>query len=481
MQGSNSASRPNPAHVTALLFVLPLMVYLLSGPVFLGYDGEIMYRVSESLVLRHSFQVTDPIYHFAQPWSPYGIGTSIMLLPFVAAGELLLHDPAAFVLLYLPAVTALTVVGFNSVLVELGVSWTRAALLSLVLAFGTLLWHYSGVLFAEPLVGLGTTMSLLCLLRYRRTTQRRWLALAGLAGAIALLARADSVFLILPAFGLYALLSIVRRRRAWRPRALELLVYAAPISVAAGISLAYDVVRYGAPLRGPYGTDPIGFAEPLLSGLYGLLLSPGVGILVFTPVLALGLVGFPAFFHRYRAEAIVIAALVVVRLLFYARWWDWSGGATWGARFLVPLIPIMLLPVAFLPRGRGWRIAIAGAAGLGFGVELLGQLVPYGLVYGSVVPRIAAQLGVCSCVPPPSLGSRAIHDVMAFDWHWSPLVWQLRDLADGVLAPAWGPIAFFAVPLVLLGAAAVGWRLRRLTRDLDALQALPDRPDTAAA
>lgn len=479
MHGSNSANRPNPAQVAVLLFALPLTVYLLSGPVFFGYDGEIMYRVSESLVLRHSLHVTDPIYHFAQPWSPYGIGTSIMLLPFVAAGQLLLHDPRAFVLLYLPVVTAFTVVAFNFLLVELGVSWRRAAWLSMILAFGTLLWHYSGVLFSEPLVGLGITLSLLLLLRYRRTTQRRWLALAGIAGGLTLLARTDSAFLILPAFGLYALVLIVKGRLAWQTRIIDALTYAGPMLTAALVSLAYDVARYGAPLAGPYRTDPIGFAEPLLNGLYGLLLSPGVGILIFTPVLALAAVGFPGFFHRFRAEAVLIAALVVVRLLFYARWWDWSGGATWGPRFLVPLIPMMLLPVAFMP-GRSWRIAIAGLAALGAGIEVLCQLVPYGLVYGSVVPQIATRLGVCSCVPPPSLGSRAIHDVMAFDWHWSPLLWQVRDLLNGVMAPAWGPIAVFALPLLLVGVAFAGRRLRRLTLALDATN-LGDSQSSAAA
>ena len=60
------------------------IIYLLSGPVYYGYDGEIMYRVSESLVLRHSIIVTDPIYHYLQPYSSYGIGTSLALLPFGA-------------------------------------------------------------------------------------------------------------------------------------------------------------------------------------------------------------------------------------------------------------------------------------------------------------------------------------------------------------------------------------------------------------
>jgi hypothetical protein len=458
---------PQAGKVAGKLFLLCLAVYLLSGPVFFGYDGEIMYRVSESLVLRHSLLVTDPIYHTSQPWSPYGIGTSIMLLPFVAVGQLLLHDPRAFVLLYLPIITALTVVAFNALLIELGVSWTRALWLSVILAFGTLAWHYTGVLFSEPLVGLVIVTSLLALLRYRRTTRTRWLALAGLAGALAVLARFDSAFLVIPPVGLFVLVLTLNGRREWWPRVVDLVAYVAPVIAGIGLSLAYDVLRYGAPLRGPYESDAQGFSEPLLKGLYGLLLSPGVGIFVYVPVLALAVIGFASLFRRYRAVAIVIAALVGLRLLFFARWWDWSGGATEGPRFLVPLIPVMLLPVAFV-YGRRWRVAIAVLAAGGFIVELVSQLVPYGLVYGSIVPRIAAGLGLCSCVPPPSPTGHAVHEVMAFDWQWSPFVWQFRYLARGVTAPAWGPIAWFALPAMLIAVAVLGRRLLRLTRSLDA-------------
>jgi len=45
--------------------------------------------------------------------------------------------------------------------------------------------------------------------------------------------------------------------------------------------------------------------------------------------------------------------LFVVRLLFYARWWAWYGGNSWGPRFLVPVLP------AFAPVIAAARIAHA--------------------------------------------------------------------------------------------------------------------------
>jgi hypothetical protein len=461
-------AQPKPRDLAFLLFALPLLVYLVSGPVFYGYDGEIMYRVSESLVLRHSIAVTDPIYHYLQPYSPYGIGTSLVLLPFVALGQLLIHDPRALVILYLPMVTALTVVAVNALFNELGVSRIWAAGLSLIFAFGTMAWHYSGVMFSEPLLALMLVLALLSLLRFRRSGQRRWMLAAGAAAGAAVLARDDSLFLVLVPLTIYAAVVGLRGNPSWASRAQSALAWVVPIAAAGLGALAYHLARYGWG-SGPYANDGIGFTQPLLGGLYGLLLSPGAGLLVFVPVLALAFFGFPEFFRRWRAEASLIAALVAVRFLFFAGWWDWAGGATWGPRYLVPLLPLMLVPVAFLPAG-WWRKAALGLGMVGLGIEVLDQLVPYGLYYGTIVPQLAKGLGVCECVPGPGRATLAIHNLMAFDWHYAPLVGQTNDLLHGIVAPAWAPIAALALPLVAIVSAGLGLQIWRLARRLEAVE-----------
>ena len=467
MRRRDSSAQPKPRDLAILLFALPMLVYLLSGPVFYGYDGEIMYRVSESLVLRHSIVITDPIYHYTQPYSPYGIATSLALLPFVALGQLLMHDPRALVILYLPIVTALTVVALNGVLVELGTSRIWAAGLSIIFAFGTMAWHYSGVMFSEPLLALMMLLALLSLLKFRRTGQMRWMLAGGAAAGAAVLVRDESLFLVLVPYTIYAAVVSMQRNTAWAWRPRSALAWVAPIGAAGLLALAYHLVRFGSG-SGPYGNDGMGFSQPLLAGLYGLLLSPGAGLLVFVPVLALAFFGFPEFFRLWRAEASLIASLVAVRFLFFAGWWDWAGGATWGPRYLVPLIPLMMVPVAFLRPGR-WRKAAFALGALGVCIEVLDQLVPYGLYYGAIVPKLAARLGVCNCVPGPSQ-SRPIHNLMAFDWHYAPLVGQMNDLLHGIMAPAWAPIAAFAVPLVAIAAVGLGLQIWRLARRLEAVE-----------
>jgi hypothetical protein len=204
----------------------------------------------------------------------------------------------------------------------------------------------------------------------------------------------------------------------------------------------------------------MGFAQPLLSGLYGLLLSPGAGLLVYVPVLIVGFAGFPSLARAWRLEAALIAAVVLLRLLFFARWWDWPGGATWGPRYIVPLIPLMLLPAAFVA-GR-LRIATIALGLVGLAIEVLDLLVPYGLYYGWMAPRLSAELGICDCVPAPGEGSRAVHNLMAFNWQDSPLAGQLQLLGHGVTAPAWGSMAWVVMPVLAVVAIGIGLQIRRL-------------------
>ena len=54
-------------------------------------------------------------------------------------------------------------------------------------------------------------------------------------------------------------------------------IFSAPIVLAVAVDAWYDCVRYGSPFKTGYARyDSLGFTFPLLKGIYGLLLSPGV-------------------------------------------------------------------------------------------------------------------------------------------------------------------------------------------------------------
>jgi hypothetical protein len=455
------------AGYSLLLFGATAFVYLLSGKTFFGYDGEIAYRVSESLVLRHSLQIIDPIYHVNQPYSPYAIGLSLLMLPLVAVGAAILNDPRALVTLLEPTTTAATVVLLNLLLVDLGCSWRRSLLISLCYAFGTLAWYYTGVLFTEPVIAFCLVGAVLSLRYYRRRGEWHWLLIAGASAGTAVLMRWDSALLVAAPLGFYGLVGVLRSPETIFRRALSLAVLGVPIMFAVTANLIYDLFRFHEALGGAYKADPFGFSTPLLKGLFGLWLSPGVGLFVYMPILLMSLVAWRWFYQRWPIEAVLIAVLFLLRTVFYARYWAWEGGATWGPRYLVPLLPLLLVPLAFLPQKK-WIAAGTIALGcVGVMIQVLGQLVPYGLYYGTVVPQLMTQLGYCQgCLPFPGRQSQAVNAITDFDLRYVPLVVQVRYLLDGVLAPAWGPIAL-AVPFFFAVVGVIMLRIRQMAARLD--------------
>jgi hypothetical protein len=60
--------------------------------------------------------------------------------------------------------------------------------------------------------------------------------------------------------------------------------------------------------------------------------------------------------------------------------------------------------------------------------------------------------------------------MMAFDWHYAPLVGQATDLLHGILAPAWAPIAALALPLLAIAGVGLGFQIWRLARRLEAVE-----------
>ena len=83
-------------------------------------------------------------------------------------------------------------------------------------------------------------------------------------------------------------------------------------------------------------------------GLWGLLLSPGRGLLVFSPVCLAGFVGFYLLIRQRPIFGSTLLIAVVCRIFFFAGFHDWHGGFGLGPRYLVPVLPILLLPLGLI-------------------------------------------------------------------------------------------------------------------------------------
>jgi hypothetical protein len=81
-------------------------------------------------------------------------------------------------------------------------------------------------------------------------------------------------------------------------------------------------------------------------GLLGLLVSPGKGILLYSPAVMLGVLAWNHLRRKDGLLAWTIACIVLVRWVFIASRFDWPGGFSLGPRYLVPVIPFAMIPAA---------------------------------------------------------------------------------------------------------------------------------------
>lgn len=268
-------------------------------------------------------------------------------------------------MLLTPLVTAATALLLASTLQLLGAAPPRAWWLVLLWLCATPALVYANLAFDEPLQALLLLAGAHAALRGRGATSALWFGLA--------LFTRLSALVFLP-------VGFILLDRAWlalTPARRRFIVAAAGMLVG---QMAYLRVQFGAWLTTGYGGE--GFTTPPGEGLHGLLLAPGKSIFLFAPPLLLAVALLPRVWRTRREMAAAVLYALVVFLLLFAAWWDWSGDTCWGPRFVVALLPFLLLPLAVAPVPARWLIGL-GLAGLLVNMPAL--LVPYQDLWQQVV------------------------------------------------------------------------------------------------
>jgi hypothetical protein len=132
---------------------------------------------------------------------------------------------------------------------------------------------------------------------------------------------------------------------------------AAPWFAAVAI---WNWVRFGSPFL--TGLHERTFGEPFWSGLLGLTVSPGKGLLWYAPLVSLLPWAVPGFVRRTKPLTVLLAAIVLVPLFFYAQVLYWHGDPAWGPRYLYTSLPYLILPLGEILQAWSRRaLALRGA------------------------------------------------------------------------------------------------------------------------
>ncbi len=211
---------------------------------------------------------------------------------------------------------------------------------SLALTFCTFVWTYSRNLYDGVLCMALLTGAMLAMMQFQKTKDIRLFLIATALFGLGVITRL-SMLLALAAFAVYLLVGF------WRDRAqLIRLAFLGGLGLSpfAVWQLYYNHLRTGNWLLSAIHKDNPLIGD-LMTGLTGLLFSPGKSIFLYCPLALLSVFCFRRFWTSYRPEAVFIAVLSMLWLVLHAKLEDWSGDWGWGPRYFITVAPILALPV----------------------------------------------------------------------------------------------------------------------------------------
>ena len=92
-----------------------------------------------------------------------------------------------------------------------------------------------------------------------------------------------------------------------------------------------------------YGLGP---TSPIHVGVFGLLFSPGAGLFIFSPILFTIFISFFDFYRKNQSSFFIFLIYFAGVLVFFGNLETWHGFVSWGTRYLLPIIPFLMIPLA---------------------------------------------------------------------------------------------------------------------------------------
>jgi hypothetical protein len=452
-------SRIAPTRLRAVLVVAALFTFFfaayaftMSADLYNNGDTAIRVAVAENLAEGRVYLDGQKMqfpphvkkeYYDARIWychgslvcSTYLLGQPLAIIPFDKLGNLIAHQerwplgPAVLAIDHLvgPLFGALEAVVFFLFAVRLGYGVPRAVALTLILGFATSVWPDEQSVLEHTEVAFFLLLAMYGAYRFREQN-RSWLylVLAGVGLGGAAITRYQDAFLGSVGLAAYLLWPGGRSAGAWfLSRAHWFLLVALGILPFALLDLWWNWARFGSPLATGHHETVFGYAVWL--GAPGLLVSPGKGLLWYSPTILLLALAGPPFARRFPALSVGIAALFVSFVLLYADVTYWHGDPAWGPRYIYPTIPFLTLPLGMLLTGRirlaplVWMATVLMVLA-GFTVQLAGVSVSEWRSWYKVVAYEENQGREWQWI--------AARYRYFWDPHESPLYFQLHGLYD---------------------------------------------------
>lgn len=250
-------------------------------------------------------------------------------------------------------------------------TWALLATLAIWWASSLPVYMYFNPSWSHALSAFVVSLFLWC---WHETREARsfpqWVLLGALAGLMLDVYYANAmVFVILLFEAAREYAAAIRRAAPETPTVLQLLArhfaFATALIVCMLPTFVAHLIVYGSffetgyiPIRDWFWSSPY---------LLSVLFSANHGLLSWTPILLLAVIGLIAFWRSVPRTGLAFLAATLAFYYFIASYPDWAGVSSYGNRFFVSLTPLFILGLAvFLDRFtrvfQSRRAAIAGAS-----------------------------------------------------------------------------------------------------------------------
>lgn len=364
-----------------------------SGPFELSPERG-RFALLYALVENHSFHLPPAVAQFTAPDVGYTNGSYVTIfapsVSFLAIPGYILgkyYGAAQFGAYLFLAIFALFNVFFiRSIAIRLGAHPLAGAIAGIVFLFATPSYAYAVTMYEHHVSTFLILLAAYLLMRFKSA----WSLLAiWILYAFAFTVDYPNLFLMLPiavtAFFRSGVLKKIQRKVTLSislPKLLSVLgvilplafllwvnqqSYNNPMQLSGTIPRVMEVKSNGSPLlmeefyreklkkvvqtstQQPTETI-LNFFKPrnMLNGVYILLFSPDRGVIFYTPIILLGVLGMYFASKKSKPYLAMMLGIIGFDLVLYAMWGDPYGGWAFGARYLIPAYAILAIYIALL-------------------------------------------------------------------------------------------------------------------------------------
>ena len=325
----------------------------------LGGDNHLRYQVTTSIVEKYDLSVPNGFGVKGKDgrfYSFYGLGWSVLAVPFYILGKYLGGGSESLVCVMQLLAGAVTVTFVFLFCVSLGYSYRPSVITAIFYGFGSMAWPLAKQPFEHVVETLFVLLSVYYMYLFYIKERNLCFILSAVFIGIALTIRLTAILVFPALFFIGGIFCLQNASLKYSMKILfkHVVMYLMVLLPFIFIIMWYNYYRFGSIYETGYqliaaktGLDFF-YGTPLLTGLRGFLLSPGKGIFYYSPV---ALLFFPAIVPFYKKHSSLVIAFIMIitsYLLFLSKNIYWHGDWAWGPRYLLVILPFLIIPVVEL-------------------------------------------------------------------------------------------------------------------------------------